>query len=305
MYVSMPTESDPALYYCHLCQSAGIVTHKTLIDWGCFDNEMATEILVHNQAVSKSNKFRKYSRGTRFNVVNRGIRNDEISLAKIAYINNRLGTQLTPREILDLKIVINLNDLLYQNNIQKLTRDHNIVQDLDRSFVGFLSLDNGFVTLRKVDNQPVYKAIDMRYVNYRLFDKEDTSERFYVVPQQIDLLKPGRIKLHIAEGVFDILSIYLNVRNKENGIYSSVSGSNYSAIISYFMVEKMIPNLEVHLYPDNDKHGSDYKMRKIVNNFDAMRIPIYIHRNMSPNEKDFGVSPNRIKETITKANTWI
>ena len=36
-------------------------------------------------------------------------------------------------------------------------------------------------------------------------------------------------------------------------------------IISYFMIEKCIPNLEIHLYPDNDQ--SDYKMNWIVKNY--------------------------------------
>lgn len=302
MYISMPTEKDPGLYYCHLCHSAGIVTYRKLIEWGIYDSVLANDILIHNNITKNSVKYRKYSPGRIFNIINNKIRNDSLTQIKIQYINNRLGTQLTPYDFLDLKVVLNLNDLLEQNHITKFTRDYNVMQDLDRAFVGFLSLDNGFVTLRRLDDQMVYSSIDSRYINYRIFNKEDTSERFYVVPQKIDLLNPGRIKLHIAEGVFDILSVYLNLRNKENGIYASVSGSNYSSIITYFMMEKMIPNLEVHLYPDNDQ--SDWKIDKIVKNFEPMRIPIYIHRNVSPNEKDFGVSKDRIIENIRKANIF-
>ena len=302
MYISMPTEKDPGLYYCHLCHSAGIVTYRKLIEWGIYDSVLANDILIHNNITKNSVKYRKYSPGRIFNIINNKIRNDSLTQIKIQYINNRLGTQLTPYDFLDLKVVLNLNDLLEQNHITKFTRDYNVMQDLDRAFVGFLSLDNGFVTLRRLDDQMVYSSIDSRYINYRIFNKEDTSERFYVVPQKIDLLNPGRIKLHIAEGVFDILSVYLNLRSKENGIYASVSGSNYSSIITYFMMEKMIPNLEVHLYPDNDQ--SDWKIDKIVKNFEPMRIPIYIHRNVSPNEKDFGVSKDRIIENIRKANIF-
>ena len=304
-YISVPTDTDPALYYCHLCHSAGIVTHKKLIDWGCYDDEMATKLYQHNQKVMGSSKYKQYSPGAKYTLVNRGIRNDEISLEKIAYFNNRLGVNLTPREILDLKIVMNLGDLLAQNRISKLTRNANIVDQLDRSFMGFLSFDSAFVTLRKYDDREVYKTIDKRYVNYRLFDKQDTSERFYVIPQKVDLLQPGRIKLHIAEGAFDILSVYLNMRHRESGIYSSVSGSNYAGIISHFSIEEMIPNLEVHLYPDNDQYGSDNNMNKIARDFNSLQIPMYVHRNMSPNEKDFGVTPDRIKESIRKINNWI
>lgn len=303
MYVSMPTEKDPGLYYCHLCHSSGIVTHRKLLDWGCYDPELAEELYLHNQKVSGSTKYKKYSIGRSYHVTNSMIKNDDLSIAKMSYINNRLGTSLKPADFLSLKVVINLLDLLEENNITQLTRDYSIVEQLDRSFVGFLSLDNGFVTLRKTDDEPVYDAINMRYVNYKLFDKEDTSERFYVVPQAIDLLAPGRIKLHVAEGVFDVLSIYLNLRRGEPGIYASVSGSNYSSVISYFMMEKMIPNLEVHLYPDNDQ--PEYRINKIVRDFDSMRAPIYIHRNTAPGEKDFGVSLDRINEVVRKANMWV
>lgn len=303
MYISPPTPSDPPLYYCHLCNSSGVVTYRKLIDWGIQDQDMANELYIHNQVTSGSVKYHKLKIGQVFNVVNNYITNDETTAIKMTYINNRLGQNLTPEDFLNLKIVLNLNDLLIANKITNLTRDHNIVQDLDRAFVGFLSLDNGFVTLRKLDDQKVYESVNKRYVNYRLFSKEDTSERFYVVPQIINLLQPERIKLHIAEGAFDILSIYLNLRNKEHGIYATVSGSNYSSIITYFMMEKMIPNLEIHLYPDNDQ--PDYKINRVVRNFDNMMVPIYIHRNISPHEKDFGVPNDRIIEVVTKANNWI
>ncbi len=303
MYISPPTPTAPPLYYCHLCNAGGIVTYRKLIDWGVQNQDLANSLYIHNQIVSNSVKYRQFGVGKIFSVVNNYITDDEVTRVKMTYINNRLGQNLQPNDFLNLKIVLNLNDFLNANGITKYSRDHNIVQDLDRAFVGFLSLDNGFVTLRKLDDQRVYDSVNMRYVVYKVFDKDDTSERFYVIPTAIDLLKPGRIKLHIAEGTFDILSIYLNLRNKENGIYATSSGSNYSSIISYFMMEKMIPNLEVHLYPDNDQ--ADWKINRIVRNFDNMMIPIYIHRNISPNEKDFGVPLDRIKETVIKANNWI
>ncbi|MCM1219680.1 MAG: hypothetical protein NC548_34805 [Lachnospiraceae bacterium] len=303
MYISLPTIKDPPLYFCHLCNSGGIVSYRKLIDWGVQDADIATKLYTHNLTTVGSSRYRKLGTGRIFSIMNNYIKDDDLTRTKMIYINNRLGQNLTPNDFLKLKIVLNLNDLLDSNNITKLSRQYNIVQDLDRAFVGFLSLDNGFVTMRKLDDQMVYESVNRRYVNYRIFDKEDTSERFYVVPQAVDLLQPGRIKLHIAEGVFDILSIYLNLRRGEPGIYSTVCGSNYSSIISYFMIEKCIPNLEIHLYPDNDQ--SDYKMNWIVKNYDPMRLPIYIHRNISPREKDFGVPLDRIKEVVKKSNIWV
>lgn len=303
MYIGMPTATNHGWYYCHLCNCSGILSYRKLLDWGIYDVDLANDLFLHGVTVGNSTKYRNLGTGKIYNVINDMIKNDERSLAKMIYVNNRLGTKLTPVDFMNLKLVVNLNDIIERNNIQSLTRSFNEVQDLDRAFVGFLSMDNGFVTLRKLDDQLVYKSVDSRYVNYRLFDKEDTSERFYVVPQVIDLLQPNRIKLHVAEGGFDILSIYLNVRKQEPGIYATSSGSNYSSVISYFMMEKMIPNLEVHLYPDNDQ--PQWKINNIVQKYHPFQIPMYIHRNISPKEKDFGVSPDRIKETIVKANNWV
>ena len=153
---------------------------------------------------------------------------------------------------------------------------------------------------RTVGEGKVYKAIEKRYVKYQIFDKEITAQRFYTIPTMVDLNSTERIKLHIAEGSFDILSIFLNLRNKEPGIYTSISGSNYISVIMHFLTQLKLPYLELHIYPDNDKHGDMYTMRKLMNKIPDPYIPIYIHRNTCPGEKDFGVPIHRINESIYK-----
>lgn len=306
LYIGLPTATDTGWFYCHKCNCSGILNHRKLLDWGIYDPEIASDLFNHNALIGNSGRNRgkqkKLKTGKLFNVINTPDPEDELTQLKMIYINNRLGTKLTMTDFINLKVVFNLYEFLGNNNVEKYTRNQTVVFDLGRAFVGFLSMDNGFVTLRKLDNQMVYNEINKRYINYKIFDKKDTSERFYVVPQVVNLLQPGRIKLHVAEGVFDILSIYLNVRKGEPGIYATSSGSNYSSIISYFMIEKMIPNLEVHLYPDNDQ--PEWKIQNLVQTYYPFMIPIYIHRNISPEEKDFGVSLDRINETIVKATPW-
>ena len=53
-------------------------------------------------------------------------------------------------------------------------------------------------------------------------------------------------------------------------------------------------------YPDNDKYGSNIVMNKVMKILRPTGSPIYIHRNQSYGEKDFGVSPDRIKESIER-----
>ena len=131
---------------------------------------------------------------------------------------------------------MNLKDLLRENHINNLTRDINIVDQLDINFLGFISIDNAFLNMRRLCNPGcVYSSIDKRYINYKIYDKFNTSQRFYTIPTTIDLATPNRIKIHIAEGPFDILSIYTNIRKGEPGIYTSVAGSNYIGVILYLL----------------------------------------------------------------------
>jgi hypothetical protein len=200
-----------------------------------------------------------------------------------------------------LKIVLNLKDLLSSNDIQTYTRDKNVIDQLDKNFLGFISSDNAFLNLRRVcDEGVLYKKIDKRYINYAVIDKKDTNQRFYTVPTQINLNTTERIKIHIAEGPFDILSVYLNLRNREPGIYTCVAGNNYISVILYFLIELKIPYTELHFYPDNDRYGTLDRINYIVSKVPDKSLPVYLHINRKENEKDFGVPLSRIKESITK-----
>lgn len=299
-YIAIPqTEDEPSWYYCHKCHCSGLVTHKTLIEWGIYDENIAINLTDYNKKCSTKSKNSKYYDRSVYNLFNSKTIDNNISRIKLNYINNRLGYNFTYEELRKLKIVLNLNDILRQNNITKLTRDINIVNQLDINFLGFISIDNAFLNMRKLcDDGKVYQSIDKRYINYKIFDKFDTSERFYTIPTEIDLNIPERLKIHIAEGPFDILSIYKNLRHEERGIYTSVAGSNYSGLALYFLQMFKLPYVEFHFYPDNDKYGSNDAMNRVANILRPIQAPIYIHRNLYPGEKDFGVSLSNIKESI-------
>ena len=174
------------------------------------------------------------------------------------------------------------------------------MEQLNNNFLGFISIDNSFVNMRRLcDEGKVIDTIDKRYVNYKIYDKFDTSNRFYTIPTKIDLCSPERLKIHIAEGPFDILSIYTNLRNREPGIYTSIAGSNYLGITFYMLNTFKIPYFELHYYPDNDESGSNEVMNKIVRYIKPFNCPIFIHRNIYPGEKDFGVPMSRITERIS------
>ena len=140
--------------------------------------------------------------------------------------------------------------------------------------------------------------MDNRYNNYVISEKLDNTERFYTIPTTIDYSNPNRIPIHIAEGPFDCLSIFFNVRKQSYGVYTSMAGNNYLTFVMHFIISLGLHYSEIHLYPDNDESGSDYKMQPVNDVCKSLGIPVYIHRNSFGDEKDFGVTPDRIKENI-------
>ena len=196
-------------------------------------------------------------------LIEKGRLND--SRKKLKYLNNRLGLNMSYDEVRRLKIILNLYDLLNENNINLLTRDKQVCDQLNDYFLGFLSIDNSCLNMRRVvDAGRVMQTIDKRYVNYKLFKNNEMYEKFYTIPTSIDLLSP--VNIHIAEGPMDILSIYKNLRHEEQGIYTSVGGNNYLGQVLYFISVFKLPFAIIHIYPDNDKYGSYNYINKETEN---------------------------------------
>ena len=296
------SNTEPSVYHCFKCHCRGIITYTKLLEWGLFDEQIAIEITEHNKHCSTISSNAKYFNKNIYNLYNYETRNDQLSFNKLLYINSRLGLNLNYENCRRLKIALNLYDILNANHITSITRNKQITDQLDSNFIGFISIDNSFLNMRRiVDEGLVYESIDKRYINYEIFnDKYDNSERFYTIPTTIDLLDPRPIKIHIAEGPFDILSVYFNLYNQERGIYTSIAGSNYYGQILYFLKVYKLINVEIHLYPDNDESGSNSKIQWILSKISKLNLPTYIHRNLYPGEKDFGVSINRIQESVIR-----
>ena len=301
MYIYIPwNEDDVSWYYCHKCHSSSTIDYKKLIEWDIYDQNIAADLQELIAKVARGPRKSKYFNKQIYRVKHNLINMNEKTEFKRRYICDRVGFDLSYEDLAKLKIILNLNDILYENNIHKLTRNQNIVNQLSEEFIGFLSIDNAFLNMRKTcEDGIVYSGIDKRYINYQLYDKQDTTQRFYCIPTKVNLNTPNRIKLHISEGPFDILSVFLNVRKGESGIYTCVAGSNYISVIMFFLIDMRIPNIELHFYPDNDKYGTNDTITKIVNRIPDPTIPVYIHRNIKEGEKDFGVPMNRIKESIS------
>lgn len=299
MYIAIPQADDEVSWaYCHKCQMHVVMSPYILTKWGLYSTEASKYLAEHNKQCYSAPKNRKYLDRDIYRLSNNFVTDCRESELKLKYINNRLGTNIDYTEALSKKIVLNLGDVLGSNYITEYTRDPGIVKQMNDYFVGFISSDNAFVNMRKIVRDGiVYKSIDKRYIRYNIFGKYDNTEKFYIIPTQVNVTSPERLKINVAEGEFDALSVYYNLRKDPSQVYMAIGGSGYVGLMRYILTKLKLYYIELHLYPDNDKTGLkelDYIKELLY----PYGIPIYVHRNVKDKEKDFGVTPDRIIESV-------
>lgn len=298
-------DGDVPVYNCFKCNSRGILTEDTLRtfkpDYQDQDIAMMQNLRQNNAIMAKRLKRTKLSNNL-FKVYNRWNPNDKMAQTKLKYINKRLGLNLSMQDALENKIVLNTIELLEMNHIDELTRPFNDLKTMSDFGIGFLSLDNGFITIKNLaDPGTVSRYIDHKYNTYTIFKNAD-GIRSYMIPSMVHLDSIHPIKVHIAEGPFDILSIFyhLNNGNRVNSIYLAMCEKGYSKAIKMFLTRYGLMNAEYHLYVDNDVSNSDREIRSAVNLISSIQCAGYIHRNGFQDEKDMGVSSNRIKDFMIR-----
>lgn len=300
-YISVPQKNDePSLFYCQKCGAKGIVTANKLMEWQAYDSNMAILLTQYNSMILSLPKNRKFNYN-RYMIKNTMVTDDKITQLKVKYLNDRLGINLGYMNYLRSKVIFNLSDIMGENGL-KPTRDKRIVNQLDSNFLGFLSFDNSCLAMRDagiVKKEVLHSSLNKRYVNYHLIENYDNTTRFYTIPVDISLLDPTPIELHIAEGAIDILSIYYNLRSMNpRAIFSAAMGKGYKAILRHFISYVSIPNMAIHIYPDNDMDRDS--ILDICEYMEEYKFPFYIHRNVYQGEKDFGVPLTNIQESIER-----
>lgn len=302
LYIGPDRKNENILsFHCFLCNSGGIITAKFFRDIGCYDMDLINEVVEYNHSFKTRKTYTKrYERDKRI-TINPVLQTLDIgteAFNKLDYINNRLGSNLNFEDAARLKIILNLNAYLKANHIGNVTRYPTIMNELSLNSVGFLSVDNSHVILRTiVDPKTLNPTIARRYNNYSIFVTPNTY-LFYVIPGLVDPTKP--IKIYITEGVFDILSVYLNViEDKTNSVFAAAAGkAQYCSLLGYIFTVMQIPSClsEVHIYSDNDMNMNEYK--KICILLNTIKVPLVLHRNMKEGQKDFGVPKDQIIDKV-------
>ena len=306
LYISLGYDNKPPMFNCFKCNEQGLLRSNKIKMLAAADSVYSTVVGHHvdgyiNTIYKDPTMRRKLSSGDIFFINNNYINDNIMSQAKLKYINNRLGLEFGYNDLLENKIVLNCFDIFSSNNITTYSRDFSIVEELNNSFIGFLSLDNGYINMRNLRRGKVNKFIDTKYVNYNIFNSEENGKRYYVIPSNINMSNPNPIRIHIAEGPFDILSVKYNLRrgmDNTHDIFAAICGKAYLNILKLFISQYGLMNIEVHLYMDNDIDSWIYKV--IKDNLGVFNFNIFIHQNKFKGEKDFGVPIDRINEYVYK-----
>lgn len=295
MYIGI--KNGKIWYNCFKCNNGGLVTSLFLRNMGCYDPNIIMSVQEQNKSGDDSTSSYSNVSRSRFIVTNPlyDISYDEIAQRKLDYLEKRIGLRANVYDAKKYKMILNLKRFLALNNITQFTRYPDIMDLLDKYFIGFLSMDSTYIILRRIipeGNLP--KNIDTRYVNYNIYGL-DTGSKFYTIPAQIRVDEP--ISIHISEGVMDILSVRHNVSDDTNGIFSSICGKSYSSLIRYYIVNYGFINFNLHLYMDNDVNDSS--ILRIRDDLSLYSAKIFVHRNTALGEKDYGVTRDRILDSVS------
>ena len=297
MYISLGYDDKPPMYNCFKNYNHRGILTKSFLEQNTqypqyIDTGILSQVAKRNSVLSDLGRYRQIRNGKyAFNVpLSFSEKKNDL---KLNWFNKRLGCNLSFIDLAQMKIILNLKDFLNYNNISNLTRSPYVVELLDQYFIGFLTNNNSTIIFRNLvkDVNKLPKIIQDRYIKYSII--EGCSSGYYIIPSTVNIYEP--IHIHIAEGPFDILSVFINLNgmNSHQCVYSSIGGNSYLNAIQYYIIECGIVNPIFHIYIDNDipsKFLDD--IRKVIK---PLNLQVFIHMNIAPNEKDFGVSLDRIK----------
>ena len=222
---------EPLLFNCFKCNTSGKITQNFLDRLNIkFDDKFEIESNIFNKISSYKKTDINIITGTPL-----------MNSKQTRYIGNRLGNIFTKEDFEKFKIVWNIETLLpYISNIKV---KHILPTNNDS--ISFLSDDKSTLITRFFsDEYPRWKKI-------KLFSSNNKT--FYTIKNTLDLFTKDEITVNIAEGIFDVMSIYKNFNTGDNSIYLAVLGSDYESGIEYIIKHGIIgKNVNIKIYLDSN-----------------------------------------------------
>lgn len=287
---------DPMVFRCLKCGVSGLVSETFLEELDIVFDSSTKKLLK-----SYTKKSMRYAKLTNLDCEKFYVpvyNSDQLNLIKLDYLNNRLGTKIDLKKAQEYKIVLNIADFMRVNDIKGrdrkiLTISDGMLKRLNSEYIGFLSTNNNCIVFRDITGKNKY-----RYYKAILNEKNVNMDSFYSFPGKFDLMYTNDVHIHIAEGIFDIISIKENlIKDETKNFFYASCGFGSISIIKYLIHHAMNTGINLHIYSDNDKSDNDHYKYLYNNSYITEWIDhIYIHRNMYEGEKDYGIPLNKIKD---------
>ena len=197
-------------------------------------------------------------------------------------------------------IILNIEDFLNNNGIDINRYDSKrkyMLPILNKDYCMFLLNDKGMINCRNMNDN-----IDKRrkFYKFRIFEDimNEDSRRFYSISNEIDLAS-RKFTIHIAEGIFDIVSVYHNVMKDyedESTVYIANNGKGYLFVLDYIKKLGML-NCDINIYSDSDVSVNELKKKlrhSILAQMNGFKVYYNKYNEIDKTIKDFGVSADKI-----------
>lgn len=287
-------DPDMIVWRCVKCTTGGYVTPKFVRDLRVNNDTVVRFAHKNSLTIKAQRKKAKVSitGPSMFRDIIIPMSDDEESLTKLDYVCNRLGRDISLFDAVHrYKMVLNLRDLYQENPWMEMQEDDWVMTMLANDGIGFLSIDKSMIIYRDVHGWKWPK----RYFNYNVHGNMPDSSAIYTIGKEVDLLSK-KIIVIIAEGVFDVMGVALNVlpdgwEDDKNLFIINAAGKSYVKSINLIRSYGFL-DMDLRIYTDKDVHDNFFRK---IKKFDPILYRNKIEINRNTIKSDFGHCKEDIK----------
>lgn len=299
LYVGINRKDDTKLgYECKKCSVSGNITEDFLRLYDIDPSKFADYFRGVKTGLKKAYDLNKQMKLS-VTIPETILKED---LYKIEYIQKRMEKKITPQDIQDMKIVLNLRQFLNHNKItildmlpllenptleqiasrnREAERLEDNIEELTKHFFGFLSADNNRITMRNLGSN----RLTQKYFIFTISSK--LNEAFIYYPRQNVDVCASNPKIIMAEGVFDILNVreheFKDIQGNDTFFIAVGGVGSYRRALKSVLKMTGFIDAQVIIYSDEDISMDWY--RKNLQEFSEYLSFTIIYNTAA---KDFG-----------------
>jgi hypothetical protein len=297
------TRSYPFLYKCFRCNWSGAVNADFLKTFGVEITPELEEALKENRAsvratagehaANHARNIQNIVRGLSSQMTVPKILDSDRSSEKIEYVLRRFNADFTNEELGKFGVIPDLRRFWKVNRIATLPRKKEELSVIADDYVAFSDSGCNGLICRNIREEELLG----RYQEVRF---RKGKERLYCFKERLDL-KETKLKLILAEGIFDLIGIWNKFpRVREGCILAACLGKSPSKVIDFF-TDLGFLDQSITIFADNDVE--DARILRDIRELEYPEILGYkvtIARNSIGH--DFGVPADQIKLITKRVN---